>query len=576
MNIFNRLKNDVISLASSFCSDYRLLAQTSIEIPKDPLNGDLSTNIAMIIAANIRTNPREVGLKLRELLITLPYIAHIEIASGGFINFTLRAEVWHESITNILSAEQDFTELDIGQGEKINIEYVSANPTGPMHIGHARGAIYGDSLARLLAKCGYKIVKEFYINDAGAQIHTLAESAMLRYEEALTSKPVEIPQGLYPGEYLIEVGQKLSARYGNQLINMDRDQAFNIVKKFTVDEMMSLIKSDLNDLDIEHEVFFSESQLHNGAIDDAVDELTSQGLIYKGTLPPPKGKIDDEWEERTLTLFKSTQFGDDQDRPVKKSNGSWAYIAPEIAYVHNKINRGFNNLIFVLGADHAGYVKRLEAITKALSNNKVGCAVKICQLVNFVSDGVPIKMSKRSGNFLTVRDVIDEVGKDILRFIMLTRKNDAPLDFDLEKVKEQSKENPVFYVQYAHVRTVSIIANISEHLKEAHDKFINNNFNLSLLTTEEEIEIIKLLTSWSKILESAARTYEPHRIAFYLLNIAAKFHALWNMGKENNHYRFMMDDNIELTAARLALVKAIQKIIKNGLDIMGVTPLNKM
>lgn len=577
MNIFNQLKQDIINAAKIISNDDMLHALATVEIPKDTLNGDLSTNIAMIIAASIRKNPREIALNLKESLISLSYIAHIEVAGSGFINFTLKASVWHESIKGILSNPADFTTINIGQGRKVNVEYVSANPTGPMHIGHARGAVYGDALARLLDKCGYDVAKEYYINDAGAQVETLARSAYLRYEQALTGEQAIIPQGLYPGEYLVAVGIKLAEEFGDKLQNMPEVERLSVVKKITLDEMMKLIKSDLKDLGIEHEVFFSEQSLHdNGSIDSAINELAKLGLIYEGKLPAPKGKVDNDWSERSQELFKSTEFGDDQDRPIRKADGSFAYIAPDIAYAKNKIDRSFEDLIYVLGADHSGYVKRIEAVIQALSAGKVKSSVKICQIVNYVENGVPVKMSKRSGNFTTVKDVTEAVGKDIIRFIMLTRKNDAVLDFDLEKVKEQSKDNPVFYAQYAHVRAFSILTNAKENANDAYAKFSNNEFDLSLLSSEEEIQIIKLLSSMPKILESAAKTCEPHRIAFYLLNIAAKFHGLWNLGIENNNYRFIIGDNIPLTAARLALVSSIQKILSGGFDIIGITPLNKM
>ena len=577
MNIFYKLKQDIINAAKQITDDHTLLELATTEIPKDTLNGDLSTNIAMIIAAKIRKNPREIALNLREHLITLPYIAHIEVAGGGFINFTLKANVWHDSIRGILSNPTDFTTINIGNGEKVNVEYVSANPTGPMHIGHARGAVYGDALARLLTKCGYDVAREYYINDAGSQVETLARSAYLRYEQALTGKTAVIPQGLYPGEYLVEVGKKLASQFGDKLMHSLEPERLSIVRKVTLDEMMILIKNDLKDLGIEHDVFFSEQSLHDsGSIDAAIEELSKLGLIYTGNLPAPKGKADNNWSERTQDLFKSTEFGDDQDRPIRKADGSFAYIAPDIAYAKNKIDRGFKDLIYVLGADHSGYVKRIEAVTHALSGGKVKCSVKICQIVNYVENGVPVKMSKRSGNFTTVKDVTQAVGKDIIRFIMLTRKNDAVLDFDLEKVKEQSKENPIFYVQYAHVRATSILANAQENSNVAYTKFLNNEFDLLLLSTEEEIQIIKLLASMPKILESAAKSHEPHRIAFYLLNIAAKLHGMWNLGVENNDYRFIVEGNAELTAARLALVSSIQKILSGGFDIIGITPLTKM
>ncbi|WP_342259648.1 arginine--tRNA ligase [Candidatus Tisiphia endosymbiont of Metellina segmentata] len=577
MNIFNKLREDIISAARQICDNEDVLKLAAIEIPKDNLNGDLSSNIAMIIAAKQNIKPKELAIRFKELLTPLPYIASIEVAGPGFINFTIKADMWHNSINDILLDKEDFFKINFGNNQKVNIEYVSANPTGPMHIGHARGAVYGDALAKVLDSTGYIVTKEYYLNDAGSQVDDLASSVILRYKQALTKEEIVIPEGLYPGEYLVDIGQKLVEKFGDKLLTMTDRQRHELVKDFAVEEMLAIIKQDLKELDIEHEVFFSEKSLHDsGKIDEVVQMLTKIGLIYEGQLSPPKGKIDESWDSRTQKLFKSTAFGDNQDRPIEKSDGSWSYFASDLAYAKDKIDRGFDHLVYILGADHCGYVKRIEAIVKAFGGEKVKVDVKICQLVNFVENGIAIKMSKRSGNFTSVRDVTNEVGKDIIRFIMLTRKNDIALDFDLVKVKEQSKDNPVFYVQYAHVRTISILEKSKESMPKAYGKFLENEYDLSLLSSEEEIEIIKLLASWSKVLEISAKYFEPHRVAFYLINLASKFHALWNFGKENNDYRFLIEDNIELTTARLALAKSIQKIIKVGFDVIGVTPMNKM
>lgn len=578
MNIFNKLRNDVIIAGKKICDDDKILQATNIEIPKDTLNGDLATNIAMVIASKQNINPREIAIKFKELLSPLPYIASIEVAGPGFINFTLKAEEWHNSIKDILLDKDEFFKVDVGNNQKINIEYVSANPTGPMHIGHARGAVYGDALARILSATGYQVTKEYYVNDAGSQIEDLAKTAILRYQEALTKEKITIPEGLYPGEYLINVGEGLVQEYGDKLLTMSDQERNEIVKEYTVEKMLDLIRDDLKDLGIEHEVFFSEKSLHDSKkIDVVVELLNKMGLIYEGQLPPPKGgKNNDDWDSRVQRLFKSTDFGDSQDRSIEKADGSWSYFASDLAYAKDKIDRGFERLVYVLGADHSGYIKRIEAIVKALGDQKIEVDVKICQLVNFVHNGESVKMSKRKGSFTSVRDVTREVGKDIIRFMMLTRKNDAPLDFDLVKVKEQSKDNPVFYVQYAHVRSISILSKAKELMPEAYDQFLGNNYNLSLLSTEEEIEMIKLLASWSKVMEASAKYFEPHRIAFYLINLASRFHALWNFGKENNDYRFLIEDNIELTKSRLALAKSIEKIIKVGFEIIGVTPIDKM
>lgn len=576
MNIFNQLKQDIIAASQQLYNNQEIAKNATIETPKDNFNGDLSSNIAMIIAAKENTSPREVALKFKEVLITLPYIASIEIAGPGFINFTIKAGSWQIAIKNILQHEEKFFEIDIDKNKNINIEYVSANPTGPMHIGHARGAVYGDVLARILQKVGYAVTKEYYVNDAGSQINDLVSTVLLRYKEALGEK-ITIPVGLYPGEYLIPVGQILAKEYGNKLLTMDEAERFKIVKNFAVEKMLDLNRKDLVDLGIKHDIFFSEQSLHDkGEIEETVRLLDCMGLIYEGTLPAPKGKVHEEWDNRVQKLFKSTNYGDSQDRPIEKADGSWSYFASDLAYAKDKIDRGANHLIYVLGADHSGYVKRIEAIVKALGKEQVKVDIKICQLVNFVENGVSVKMSKRLGSFASVQDVNHEVGKDIIRFIMLTRQNDKPLDFDLVKVKEQSRENPIFYVQYGHVRTISILSKAMKLMPESYNDFEAGKYDLSLLSSEEEIEIIKLLASWTKTLEASAKYFEPHRIAFYLINLASKFHAIWNFGKENSDYRFVIENNKELTTARLALAKAIQKVIASGLEVIGVEPMNRM
>lgn len=577
MNIFKEIGEDLKQNAKQLCKDEDIWSQATIEAPKDPLNGDISTNIAMLIAAKEGGNPREIALKFKDLLSDIPYIAHIEVAGPGFINFTIKAEKWHNCIRSILNNDPNFWEVSVGNGEKVNIEYVSANPTGPMHIGHARGAVYGDALANILIKCGYDVTKEYYINDAGSQIDTLIESAFLRYKEAYSGEKVEIPEGLYPGDYLKEVGEQLAKKHKDSLLNADSETIKTEIKQFVIDHMMNLIRADLAELGVHHDVFFSEQSLHDqNKIDDSIDILKKQGLIYNGTLPAPKGKSHDNWEEKEQMLFKSSNFGDEQDRPVQKANGDWSYLAADFAYAKDKIDRGFKRLIYILGADHSGYVKRIQAVINALSNDTVASDIRTSQLVNFVKDGNPIKMSKRSGNFMTVRDVINEVGKDIIRFIMLTRRNDMTLDFDFDRVKEQSKDNPVFYVQYAHVRTKSIISKATEMIPEAYEIFMANEFDLSLLDSEEEIQLIKLIASWPRVLTLAATHREPQRVAYFLIDIASRFHAIWNLGKENKEYRFNIEDNVNLTAARLALADSVRKVIAGGFEVIGVTPMEKM
>jgi arginyl-tRNA synthetase len=577
MNIFRELKKDLKISCGAICSDEDIWNNSSLEAPKDPLNGDIATNIAMIIASKEGGNPREIALKFKECLVDIPYIAHVEVAGPGFINLTIKAEKWHDCIHSILKKNDDFWAVNIGDNEKVNIEYVSANPTGPMHIGHSRGAVYGDVLANILIKCGYDVTKEYYINDAGSQIDTLIDSVILRYKECLTGQTIKIPEGLYPGEYLKPLAQSFVNKFGDSLLNIDKATMRQKVKDITVKAMIELIKSDLADLGVKHDVFFSEESLHKSdKINQAITELEKTGLIYTGVIPAPKGKIDESWQEKEQLLFRSSNYGDDQDRPVKKNDGSWSYLAADIAYAKDKIDRGFNRLIYVLGADHTGYVKRINAIIDIFGKSKVKSDVRTNQLVNFVKNGEQLKMSKRSGNFMTVHDVVKEVGTDVIRFIMLTRRSDVILDFDFDKVKEQSKDNPVFYVQYAHVRTKSILAKAKEIAEESFNLYDSGEYDLSLLATEEEIHLIKLLASWPKVLESSARYCEPQRIAYYLIDVASKFHSIWNLGKENNEYRFVVTEDQNLTAARLALADAIRAILAEGFAVIGVTPMDKM
>lgn len=577
MNIFKELKADLKSSCFSVFPDEALWEQASLEAPKDPLNGDISTNIAMLIASRNGANPREIALKFKELLGHIHYIAHIEVAGPGFINFTIRGEKWHECIRSILNGDKEFEEINVGKGLKVNIEYVSVNPTGPMHIGHARNAVYGNALSNLLRRCGYDVTDEYYVNDAGSQIDALVDSLLIRYKEALSGEKAEIPQGLYPGLYLADLGQKIASEYKDELLKLDDKTMRSKLKAIAVSAMLDLIKHDLAKLGVKHDIFVSEQSLHdNGKIEEAVNILTKMGLIYKGVLPPPKGKTDELWEEKEQLLFRSSNYGDDQDRPIQKSDGSWSYLASDFAYAKDKIDRGFDCLVYILGADHSGYIKRIKAVIEALSNGRVKSDVRVCQLVSFVKDKEMLKMSKRSGDFVTVSDVVDDVGKDIIRFMMLTRRNDMSLEFDFAKVKEQSKDNPVFYVQYAHVRTRSILSKAKQTIPGAYELFEKNEFDLSLLASEEEIQLIKLLASWPRILASAAASFEPQKIAYYLIDVASRFHAIWNLGKENDYYRFNVENNLAVTSARLALARSVGKVIAKGLGIIGVTPLNEM
>lgn len=579
MNIYNLLKQDIIIAVKEILPDLSEIALKAIvvEMPKSVSCGDLSTNAAMVLAREAKIAPAKLASILIEHLQNKPYITNIEIAGPGFINFAIRSSKWYEEIEAILDLGAGYGSSYIGNGKNINIEYASPNPTGPMHIGHARGAVYGDALSRLMMKCGYKVTKEYYINDAGGQVLDLARTVFLRYKAVATKEEVIIPSGLYPGEYLKPVGQKIFNLYGDKFLHQTEDEYLPILKKIAIDEMLRMIKSDLKQLGIEHDVFSSEQSLYDdGKVESAVSRLVQLDLIYEGTLPPPKGEEMKEWEERPQLLFRSTKFGDDLDRPLQKSDKSWTYFAGDIGYSADKIARGFDSIILVLGADHGGYVKRIKSVIEALGAGKITCDVKLCQMVNYVENGVPVKMSKRAGSFSTAKDVVNEVGKDIVRFIMLTRKNDIIMDFDLAKVQEQSKDNPVFYVQYAAVRARSILSNATRQNAAAIDILGNREFDLNLLSSKEELELIKLLASFPKIVEGAAYNFEPHRIAFYLQSVAALFHSLWNLGKENNDYRFIIENDANLTAARLAMIQSMLNVLNAGFDIIGIDLLEKM
>ena len=479
----------------------------------------------------------------------------------------------------ILDAGPDYGRSPIGGGRKVNVEYVSANPTGPMHVGHCRGAVVGDALANLLAFAGYEVTKEYYINDAGVQIDVLARSVMLRYREALGDTIGEIPAGLYPGDYLVPVGQALAAEFGRNLLQKPEDEALDIVKNRTIDAMMVMIREDLALLNVHHEVFFSERALHahdGKAIRAAITDLTLKGYIYKGKLPPPKGQKPEDWEDREQTLFRSTEVGDDIDRPLVKSDGSFTYFAADVAYLKDKVSRGFQDLIFVLGADHSGYVKRMEALAKAVSGGAASLTILICQLVKLYRNGEPVRMSKRSGEFVTLREVVEEVGRDPIRFMMLYRKNDAPLDFDFAKVTEQSKDNPVFYVQYASARCHSVFRQATEQLGVATFERATLKAAVAKLTDEGEIALIKKLAEYPRLIEGAAQAHEPHRLAFYLYDLASSFHAHWNRGTENSDLRFVKVTDPQSTHARLGLVQAVSDVLSSGLALIGADAPKEM
>lgn len=466
---------------------------------------------------------------------------------------------------------------DIGTGQTVNVEYVSANPTGPMHVGHGRGAVVGDALALLLAKAGYKVTKEYYINDAGAQVDVLARSAYLRYREAF-GETIEIPEGLYPGDYLVPVGEKLKETFGDKWLNAEEGDYLEEIKAFSINAMMDLIREDLAVLGVTHDVFSSEKELvENGGVDKAITYLEERGLIYTGVLEPPKGKKPEDWEPRPQLLFKASEFGDDVDRPLKKSDGSGTYFASDIAYHFDKFQRGSDQLIDVMGADHGGYVKRMKAAVKAMSEGKAELDIKLAQMVNLMDNGEPVKMSKRAGTFITLREVIDKVGKDVVRFIMLTRKNDAQLEFDFTKVTEQSKDNPVFYVQYAHARCHSVFRKADEEFTDLdRTETALAKADLSLLNDESELTLMRLMAEWPRLIEAAAESHEPHRITYYLYDLASEFHSLWNKGTGDVSLRFLHADNLELTKARLALLKAVSLVIASGLLVLGVEPREEL
>jgi len=577
MNIFETYRNHVLAAVSAVLPDAKTDAIT-LEPPREAAHGDLSTNAAMVLAGAAKArgdkvNPREIAEKLAEQLRGVAGITSVDVAGPGFINFTLSPSVWQAVVPAILAEGTSYGNSTIGAGQNINVEYVSANPTGPLHIGHARGAVYGDALATLLLKSGHKVTKEYYVNDAGAQVDVLAESALLRYREALGETIGEIPAGLYPGEYLKSVGDALKEIHGNGLLDQPKAKQIALARGVAIESMLALIKADLADMGIVHDVFTSEDALRRaGKIEEAVGKLEAKGFVYRGTLEPPKGEKVEDWEPQEQLLFKSTEFGDDADRTIAKANGAYTYFAGDLAYTMDKVARGFDTLIYMFGADHGGYVKRMEASAAALSDNKVSVDIKLCQLVHLTKNGEPVRMSKRAGNFVTARDVLDEVGKDILRFVMLMRKTNADMDFDLDKVKEQSKDNPVFYVQYAHARAKSVLRMAAEQMPEAYATATQAP-DFALLNQPAELALIKLLAGWPRQVEQAAVAHEPHRIIYYLQEVAATFHGLWS---KDAGVRFIQPENAAQTAARLALARALTVVVASGLNVCGVEPVEEL
>jgi len=580
-NIFEFYKTKLIQIITENISSdipLELLDKIAIDPPRDEKYGDFSTNAAMILSKIVKKNPKELAKNIKNILEQSPEITHTEVAGPGFLNFSLHPKEWLNQIKVIKQQQSNYGLNDSGKSQIVNIEFVSANPTGPLTAGHARGAIFGDALAHLLEKNGYKVIREYYINDAGGQVDTLARSTFLRYQEALGHDIGEIPSGLYPGEYLKTVGESIKHKDADKWLNQEESQWLPVFRETAVKEMMSEIQTDLEALDIKMDFYTSEKKLvEAGAVDKAFKKLQDESLIYEGILPPPKGKPDENWEPREQVLFKASQFGDDQDRPLKKSDGSWTYFANDIAYHYDKFLRcKANELIDVLGADHGGYIKRIKASTKAITSDQCAVDVKICQLVHLMDKGVPIKMSKRSGNFVTLKEIMDKVGKDVIRFIMLTRSNDQALEFDFAKVIEQSKDNPVFYVQYANARCHSILRHaLAEKIITCIDD-LNHIDHLKELEHPDFQLMIKKLAQFPRIIYIAGKAHEPHRIATYLQELAAEFHGLWHKGRDNAALKFIQTDQLDATKARLILINCITIVIGVALNILGVKPMTEM
>ena len=560
------------------------LSRVVVEPPRDASHGDMATNAAMVLAKEARAKPRDLAEQIAAGLRADDLIASVDVAGPGFINLTLRPSAWADALRTVLREGASYGRSAIGAAEKVNVEYVSANPTGPMHVGHCRGAVFGDALASLLAFAGYDVVREYYINDAGAQVDVLARSAYLRYREALGENIGEIPDGLYPGDYLVPVGQALAAEYGDRLLAMPEAEWLPAVRAKAIAMMMAEIKGDLAALNIKHDVFFSERSLietGNNRVTETIDYLRSKGDIYEGRLPPPKGGPVEDYEDREQTLFRATAFGDDVDRPLVKSDGSYTYFASDIAYHRDKFERGFRNLIDVFGADHGGYIKRMQAAVKAISAGRATLDVKVVQLVRLLRNGEPVKMSKRAGEFITLREVVEEVGRDAVRFMMLFRKNDAVLDFDLAKVIEQSRENPVFYVQYGHARGHSVFRNAREVIPDLPEEagaraVFLGDAAVERLTDPAELDLLRRLALYPRMMEAAAAAHEPHRIAFYLYDLASEFHALWTRGRDLPYLRFIITNDAEITKARLAMVQGVVSVLASGLAVLGVHAPDEM
>ncbi|AMM86689.1 arginine--tRNA ligase [Martelella sp. AD-3] len=585
MNLFTdfeqRLNERLLTIAAiAEKRDALDFSRLVVEPPRDPSHGDIAINAALVLAKPLGKKPRDLAGEIVAALESDADIAELSIAGPGFINIRLSDAFWKRMLVAALGEAEDFGRSTTGANRKINVEYVSANPTGPMHVGHCRGAVVGDTLANILDYAGFDVTKEYYINDAGAQIDVLARSVFLRYREALGETIGAIPEGLYPGDYLVPVGEALKAEFGPSLHNLPEDEWMPIVKDRAIDAMMAMIREDLAALNVRHEVFFSERRLHAddaSMIRTAINDLTFKGHVYKGTLPPPKGQLPEDWEDREQTLFRSTEVGDDIDRPLIKSDGNYTYFAADVAYFKDKYDRGFHEMVYILGADHGGYVKRLEAVAKAVAGNDAKLSVLLCQLVKLLRNGEEVKMSKRSGNFVTLREVVDEVGRDSVRFMMLYRKSSEPLDFDFAKVTEQSKDNPVFYVQYAHARSMSVMRQAQEVF--AGLDISQKSLEKAVLAADfepEELKLVAKLSEYPRVVESAALMREPHRLAFYLYDLASNFHSHWNKGKDKTELRFINEGDRQSTLAKLGLVSSVAAVLRSGLALTGTDAPQEM
>ena len=583
MNLYQHFRNVVVQIVSELAESGDVPAgldtgRVSVEPPREASHGDITTNAAMVLAKAAGILPRDLAGMLTERLNSVEWIAGTDIAGPGFINMRLDSGFWHGRLKEVLLAGTAYGNSSLGNGTAVNVEYVSANPTGPLHVAHARGAVVGDALAALLEKAGFGVTREYYINDGGTQVDTLARSAYLRYREALGEDIGEIPDGLYPGDYLKPVGEALAGRHGDKWLTAEEDVWLAEIRTFVTSMMMDSVRKDLESLGIRFDVFTSENALvEDGAVDRVLEHLEKMGLVYTGVLEPPKGKTPDDWEPRPQTLFRASQFGDDVDRALKKSDGTWTYFATDMAYHLDKFQRGFKSMVDVWGADHGGYVKRMNAAVGAVTEGEGDLDVKICQMVHLKKGGEALRMSKRAGTFVTLSDLIGDVGRDVVRFMMLTRKNDSQMEFDLEKALEQSRDNPVFYVHYAHARCRSVLRGAAEELGESNlTAEALAEADLGQLSNPSELDVIKVMAAWPRLVESAAEAHEPHRVAYYLNDLATQFHALWNKGNEDARMRFLVADDEALTRARLALVQGVATVIASGLQVMGVTPVEEL